>query len=143
MGLNFSANWKHLKSIYKLKSSKNPGKFVDVYWVLENAALPSDLMFVPDGKDDRHYFLAVTKNDSAAAFGMCDGTSKSTLAPSISLRLLFPRHVLRPLPLITENTRCTTITTMTLRHHAPFAFTSFCYRRMAIANSSSRRKRLS
>lgn len=61
MGLSFSANWKHLKGIYKLKSSKNPGKSVDVYWVLEKADIPSDLKFVPDQKDDRHYFLTVTK----------------------------------------------------------------------------------
>lgn len=61
MGLSFSANWKHLKSIYKLKTSKKPGKNVDVYWVLEKADLPSDLAFVPDQKDDRHYFLTVTQ----------------------------------------------------------------------------------
>lgn len=61
MGLSFSANWKHLKSIYKLKSSKNLGKSVDVYWVLEKADLPPNLKFVPDQKDDRHYFLTVTK----------------------------------------------------------------------------------
>ena len=61
MGLSFSANWQHLKSIYKLKSSKNPGKSIDVYWVLEKADIPPDLAFVPDQKDSRHYFLTVTK----------------------------------------------------------------------------------
>ena len=61
MGLSFSANWKHLKSIYKLKSAKNPGKSFDVYWVLEKADIPKELKFVPDQKDDRHYFLTVTK----------------------------------------------------------------------------------
>lgn len=61
MGLSFSAHWQHLKSIYKLKSSKNPGKAVDVYWVLEKADIPSDLKFVQDQKDDRHYFLTVTR----------------------------------------------------------------------------------
>ena len=61
MGLSFSAHWQHLKGIYKLKASKNPGKSVDVYWVLEKADIPSDLKFIPDEKDDRHYFLVVTK----------------------------------------------------------------------------------
>lgn len=61
MGLSFSAHWQHLKSIYKLKSSKNPGKSVDVYWVLEKADIPPDLKFVADEKDDRHYFLTVTR----------------------------------------------------------------------------------
>lgn len=61
MGLSFSAHWQHLKGIYKLKASKNPGKSVDVYWVLEKADLPPDLEFVKDQKDDRHYFLTVTK----------------------------------------------------------------------------------
>ncbi|GLS25506.1 hypothetical protein [Marinibactrum halimedae] len=48
-------------TIYKLKSSKNPGKNVDVYWVLEKADLPPGLKFVADSKDDRHYFLTVTE----------------------------------------------------------------------------------
>jgi hypothetical protein len=61
MGLSFSANWQHLKSIYKLKKSKNRGKEVDVYWVFEKANLPPDLKFVADEKDNRHYFLTVTK----------------------------------------------------------------------------------
>ncbi len=61
MGLSFSANWKHLKGIYKLKSVKNPGKSVDVFWVLEKADLPPELKFVADQKDDRHYFLTVTQ----------------------------------------------------------------------------------
>jgi len=50
-----------MKSIYKLKSSKNPGKSVDVYWILEKADIPPDLEFVADEKDDRHYFLTVTR----------------------------------------------------------------------------------
>jgi hypothetical protein len=61
MGLSFSSNWSHLKSIYKLKSSKNPGKSIDVYWVLEKADIPTDMKFVKDANDDRHYFLTVTK----------------------------------------------------------------------------------
>lgn len=61
MGLSFSANWKHLKGIYRLKSVKNPSKSVDVFWVLEEANLPKDLKFIPDEKDDRHYFLTVTR----------------------------------------------------------------------------------
>ncbi|MDF1641471.1 hypothetical protein [Thalassolituus oleivorans] len=44
-----------------MKSAKNPGKSVDVYWVLEKADIPKELKFVPDQKDDRHYFLTVTK----------------------------------------------------------------------------------
>lgn len=61
MGLSFSANWSHLKSIYKLKQSKNKGKSVDVYWVLEKADIPPDMKFVADENDDRHYFLTVTR----------------------------------------------------------------------------------
>jgi hypothetical protein len=61
MGLSYSANWQHLKGIHKLKSAKNPGKTVDVYWVLEKADFPSDMKFVPDQKDDRHYFLTITE----------------------------------------------------------------------------------
>ena len=61
MGLSFSANWKHLKSIYKLKASKNPGKSVDVYWVLEKADIPSGMKFVQDKNDSRHFFLTVTE----------------------------------------------------------------------------------
>lgn len=60
MGLSFSANWQHLKGVYKLKASKNPGKSVDVYWVLEKADLPPGLKFVQDERDSRHYFLTVT-----------------------------------------------------------------------------------
>ena len=51
----------HLKGIYKLKSSKNPGKSIDVYWVLEKADIPVDMKFVKDNNDDRHYFLTITK----------------------------------------------------------------------------------
>jgi hypothetical protein len=40
---------------------KNPGKSVDVYWVLEKADIPPDLKFVADQKNDRHFFLTVTK----------------------------------------------------------------------------------
>ena len=61
MGLSFSCNWQHLKGIYKLKAAKNPGKSIDVYWVLEKSDLPTDLAFVQDERDTRHYFLTVTK----------------------------------------------------------------------------------
>lgn len=61
MGLSFSAHWQHLKGIYKLKSKKNEGKSVDVYWVLEKADIPSELKFVVDKEDSRHYFLTATE----------------------------------------------------------------------------------
>lgn len=63
MGLSFSAHWQHLKNIYRLKKGWNPGKAIDVYWVLEKADIPSGLKFVIDPKDrkQRHYFLCVTE----------------------------------------------------------------------------------
>ncbi len=59
-GLSFSARWRHLKGIHKLKSKRNPGKSIAVYWILEKADLPADLAFVPDPRDPEHYFLAAT-----------------------------------------------------------------------------------
>ncbi len=63
MGLSFSAHWQHLKNIYRLKSSRNGGKPVDVCWALEDANLPQGLKFVVDKADkkNRHFFLAVTE----------------------------------------------------------------------------------
>ena len=63
MGLSFSAHWQHLKNIYRLKSTRNGGKPVDVYWVLEATDVPSGLKFVadPNDKRNRHYFLIVTE----------------------------------------------------------------------------------
>lgn len=62
-GLSFSGHWQHLKQIYRLKSTRNGGKPVDVYWVLEKADLPTGLKIVPDPNDKkkRHYFLVVTE----------------------------------------------------------------------------------
>jgi len=62
-GLSFSGNWQHLKGIYALKSSRNPGKAVHVYWVLEKAKLPDGLEFVADPRKSKkkgHYLLCVT-----------------------------------------------------------------------------------
>ncbi len=63
MGLSFSGHWQHLKQIYRLKSTRNGGKPVDVYWVIEAAELPPGLKIVldPNDKKKRHYFLIVTE----------------------------------------------------------------------------------
>lgn len=63
MGLSFSAHWQHLKNVYRLKSTRNGGKPVDVYWVLETADIPSGLKFIvdPNDKKKQHYFLIVTE----------------------------------------------------------------------------------
>jgi hypothetical protein len=59
-GLSFSAHWQHLKGIHRLKSRRNPGKAVSVYWILEEADIPAGLKFVPDPRDRhrQHYLLA-------------------------------------------------------------------------------------
>lgn len=61
MGLSFSSTYRNLKSVYKLKERHNPGKAVDIYWVLEKADIPSGMEFVADKKKDGHYFLTVTE----------------------------------------------------------------------------------
>ncbi|WP_445369354.1 hypothetical protein ACH5Y9_09025 [Methylomonas sp. BW4-1] len=62
-GLSFSSHWQHLKGIYRMKSKRNPGKAVDVYWVLENADIPEGLEFVVDPTDrkNQHYHLCATR----------------------------------------------------------------------------------
>ncbi len=62
-GLSFSGHWQHLKGIYRMKSKKNPGKSVSVYWVLENADIPPGLKFVldPRDKNKQHYLLCATE----------------------------------------------------------------------------------
>jgi hypothetical protein len=62
-GLSFSGHWQHLKGIHRMKSKRNPGKRVSVYWVLEKSDIPEGLKFVVDPRDKRkqHYLLSVTK----------------------------------------------------------------------------------
>lgn len=61
MGLSFSSTYKNLKQVYKLKEKHNPGKILDVYWVLEKANIPPGLKFEPDLSKNGHYFLTVTE----------------------------------------------------------------------------------
>ncbi len=58
-GLSFSAHWQHLKGIYRMKSKRNPGKDISVFWVLETADVPAGLKFIADPRDRRqqHYLL--------------------------------------------------------------------------------------
>ena len=63
MGLSFSSSFNKLSDVYKIKKDHNPGKPVNVYWVLEQADLPPGMAFVQDrtkNKED-HYFLTVTE----------------------------------------------------------------------------------
>jgi len=61
MGLSFSSNYKNLKKVYKLKERHNPGSATHVFWVLEEADLPSGLKFEADRDKKGHYFLTVTE----------------------------------------------------------------------------------
>jgi len=61
MGLSFSSTYKNLKQVYKLKEKHNPGKTLDIYWVLEKADIPPGLKFEPDLSKQGHYFLTVTE----------------------------------------------------------------------------------
>lgn len=61
MGLSFSSTYKNLKDVYRLKGRHNPGKTIDIYWVLEKADIPPRLKFVPDRDKKGHYFLTVTE----------------------------------------------------------------------------------
>ena len=61
MGLSFSADWQHLKSAFKMKESRNPGKQINVYFTLEKSDIPAGLAFVVDNTNKRHYLLTVTE----------------------------------------------------------------------------------
>ncbi len=45
-----------------MKSKRNPGKRVSVYWLLEATDIPNGLTFIVDPRDRKkqHYLLAVT-----------------------------------------------------------------------------------
>ncbi len=60
-GLSFSGHWQHLKGIHRMKSKRNPGKSVSVYWILEHEDIPTGLEFVVDPRDKKkqHFLLAV------------------------------------------------------------------------------------
>ncbi|OUS26126.1 hypothetical protein A9Q99_19305 [Gammaproteobacteria bacterium 45_16_T64] len=62
-GLSFSAHWQHLKGIHRMKSKRNPGVPVSVYWVLEASDIPSGLAFIADPRDRKkqHYLLCATE----------------------------------------------------------------------------------
>jgi hypothetical protein len=62
-GLSFSGHWQHLKGICRMKSKRNPGTAISVYWVLEKADLPPGLEFVVDPRDKKqqHYLLCATE----------------------------------------------------------------------------------
>ena len=63
MGLSFSSSFNALGKVYKRKKKFNPGKQVNVYWVLEQADLPPGMAFVQDRDSTKegHYFLTVTE----------------------------------------------------------------------------------
>lgn len=50
-----------LKSAFKMKESRNPGKVIDVYYTLEKSDIPNGLAFVPDNSNPRHFLFVVTK----------------------------------------------------------------------------------
>lgn len=61
MGLSFSAHWSHLKDKLKLKTKHAKGIPIDVFWLLEEADIPSGLKFEADKNDPQHYLLTVTE----------------------------------------------------------------------------------
>jgi len=61
MGLSFSSTYKNLRDVYKLKGKHNPSKTINIYWVLEQADIPSGMKFEPDSNKKGHYFLTVTE----------------------------------------------------------------------------------
>ena len=44
-----------------MKKRRNPAKNLNIYWVLDQADIPSGLKFIPDEEDSEHYFLTVTE----------------------------------------------------------------------------------
>ena len=61
MGLSFSASIANLSLVYEMKKRFNPRSTMNIYWVIEKADIPSGLKFVPDQKNNEHYFLTVTE----------------------------------------------------------------------------------
>lgn len=61
MGLSFSASLANLSLVYGMKKRYNPTKTLNIYWVIEKADIPAGLKFVPDQKNNEHYFLTVTE----------------------------------------------------------------------------------
>ena len=59
MRLSFPAHWQHLKDSQKLKVKHNPGKAINVYFVIEGTDLPAGIKFEQDKKDKKHYLLTV------------------------------------------------------------------------------------
>ena len=61
MGLSFSASWQNLKFVMGMQAKRAKKKPIDVFWILSKADIPEGMKFVPDERNDGHYFLAVTK----------------------------------------------------------------------------------
>lgn len=65
-GLSFSRTFSHLKGTQKMLARhangyKKPGPANVSWWILSEFPVPGGLEFVPDPKDNSHYFLAVTE----------------------------------------------------------------------------------
>ena len=51
----------HLKDQLKIKSKRNHGQAIDVFWVIEEADISIGLKFEAHKKDSNHYLLTVTE----------------------------------------------------------------------------------
>ncbi|MGN0920198.1 MAG: hypothetical protein ACI4NJ_00575 [Cellvibrio sp.] len=71
MGLSFSSSYSNLKQVFKLKERHNPGKRIDIFWVLEQSDLPEGLKFEADRNKKGHYFLTVTKQMHVSTLVKC------------------------------------------------------------------------
>jgi hypothetical protein len=65
-GLSFSRTFSHLKGTQKMLARhangyNKPGPANVSWWILSKCDMPSGLEFIPDPKDNSHYFLAVTE----------------------------------------------------------------------------------